>query len=275
MPRHLYEIMHNGYVKTYPDGSRDIYVAEGPIFRDKGFERVDVWEAEPRILLGEPRDKQDSVDRAKRRAKSRIKDLVLCNPFKYFVTFTLDKSKVDRYDVAAITKKLNTWLDNCVRRKGLIYVLVPELHKDGAVHFHGFINDALPVVDSGTLTKGDGKPRRPRSAAQRAEWLSQGARVVYNLPAWPLGFSTAIELYGDRRRAISYTCKYVVKALEKVGGRWYYSGGKLRWPQVAAFDADFEEVRAQAGEAAFYVDSLGGWMVFLHQEAGDYDAEIR
>lgn len=102
--------------------------------------------------------------------------MLLCHPHSF-------PEKVDRYDASAVTRKLNSWLDNQVRRKGLAYVLVAERHKDGAVHFHGFFNDALPVVDSGTLSIGGGKPRKPRSARERARWLEQGAHVVYNLPA--------------------------------------------------------------------------------------------
>ena len=105
--------------------------------------------------------------------------------------------------MAAITRKLSVWADNQVRRKGLCYILVPELHKDGAVHYHGIFNAALPVTDSGTISRsGKKRPQRPRSRAERARWLSDGGHVVYNLPSWTLGFTTAIELYGGRDKAI-------------------------------------------------------------------------
>ncbi len=109
--------------------------------------------------------------------------------------------------------------DNQVRRRGLLYVLVPELHADGAVHFHGFFNGALPVVDSGTLDTG-GKPRKPRSAAERARLIDSGAHIVYNLPAWTLGFTTAIELYGDYEAALD-TC---ASTSARRGRRWAVGG---------------------------------------------------
>lgn len=167
------------------------------------------------------------IIRSQRRARAKIKHLSHCMNAKYFVTLTLDKSKIDRYDISVIVKRLNTWLDNRVRRHGLQYILVPERHKDGAVHFHGFINDALPVVDSGTLTgvPGRKKPAKPRSDSERQRWLEAGARVVYNLPSWDYGFTTAIELYGDKSAAVSYVQKYITKDSVKVGGRWYYNGG--------------------------------------------------
>lgn len=160
-----------------------------------------------------------SAERARRRARAAISDLARSNDFRWFVTLTLDRERIDRYDVREITRRVNHWLDNQVRRAGLKYVLVPEHHKDGAVHFHGLFNDALEARDSGHR---DGEGHR-----------------IFNLPAWSLGFTTAIELYGDRRRAIGYVCKYIGKEAVKVGGRWYYSGGDLQKPSVETLDADY------------------------------------
>lgn len=153
-----------------------------------------------------------SSARAVRRARAQVRDLALCNPFTHFVTLTLDQSRVDRYDMIAITRKLNAWLSNQVQRRGLKYVLVPERHKDGAIHFHGFFNDVLDRVDSGTMIPpGGGKPRKPRSRAQRAAWEADGGRVVWNLPGWSLGFTTALELVGEYSQAVNYVCKYIGK----------------------------------------------------------------
>lgn len=182
--------------------------------------------------------------RALRRARRRVRDLALSNVFDYFVTLTLDKDRVDRYDIDAVGRKLRAWLSNNVQRKGLRYILVPELHKDGAIHFHGFFNAALAAVDSGALTNvpGHNRPVKPRSGAERRRWLDQGAQVVYNLPGWTLGFTTAIRLYGDYSAAVAYICKYIGKDSSKIGGRWYYSGGDLAEPVDMAVDATYREV---------------------------------
>ena len=239
-------ITHTARLKTHADGSVEVLAASRPVFREPGWEErgrggrkvapdpaataveaveLSVWDLERMEDQARQRD-SDSLARSKRRARTSVRDYALNTPFRYFVTLTLDGARVDRYDPAAVTRALNVWCDNQVRRKGLAYVLVAELHKDGAIHFHGFFNDALPVVDSGTMVPpGGGKPRRPRSAAQRAAWAAQGGRTVYNLPSWSLGFTTALELYGDRHAAVGYVCKYITKAQAKVGGRWYYSGG--------------------------------------------------
>lgn len=231
-------------------------VSNGYIFRESGFELSDKWDSELR-LPSEFSDAADNLARAKRRARAAVSDVALSNDFRYFVTLTLAPGKVDRYDPVEVTRKLNNWLDNHVRRDGLKYVLVPEYHKDGAIHFHGFFNGALAAVDSGTLDTGTGKPRKPRSAAQRAQWLAGGAHVVYNLPAWSLGYTTAIGLYGTPRAAVGYVCKYITKAQVKIGGRWYYSGGDLQRPTVELCDVDYEDFFDAYPGQIFSVDALG------------------
>lgn len=207
--------------------------------------------------------KMENIQRACRRASRRVRELSHCADFKYFVTLTLDAQKVDRYDPEQIIRKMNYWCDNQVRRKGLVYVLVPERHKDGAIHFHGFFNDALPVVDSGTISmKGRKRPIKPRSKAQRVQMLADGGRVVYNLPAWSLGFTTAIELYGEYNAAVSYTCKYLTKQVvdggQKIAGRWYYHGGDFKPYKESAGYMDYTAARAYLDNVAWAHD---GWKV--------------
>ncbi|MGM9619646.1 MAG: hypothetical protein ACI3W8_07440 [Oscillospiraceae bacterium] len=259
-------LRHNCREKIYPDGSVAVILSNRQVFREPGWEE----QRKSYILPEEPEDYMDgfsvrkaeqSEARAKRRAKNAVRDIARCNDFRWFVTLTLDAEKIDRYDVAAITKRLNQWLDNRVRRCGLAYALVPERHKDGAVHFHGFFNDALETTDSGTISlPGSKKPRRPRSAKQREEWLHNGGHAVFNLPAWDYGFTTAIELYGEREAAVTYVSKYISKAGERVGGRWYYSGGALRRPDVGFTDGDMEDYLAMA-DAVFFDEDFGAYLM--------------
>lgn len=255
------QIFHNGRAKIYPSGDVFISVFSSDILRESGWE-----ERRPR-----PRSAGTATGdtaRSKRRARSAVFDLAMSNDFRFFVTLTLDKKQVDRYDPAAVTRKLNVWLDNQVRRKGLKYVLVPELHKDGAIHFHGLFNDALRVIDSGTIDIGTGKPRKPRSARQREEWISAGGHVIYNLPGWSLGYTTAIELYGERAQAVNYVCKYITKAQEKIGGRWYYSGGDLARPDTVLFDVeDFSA--AAAGRQIFEIPGMSCWGCSWFEKRGE------
>lgn len=227
------EIGYSSRLKQYPNGYC-MTAASRNIFRLPG------WEADRKRKTGgggqdiSPEVRaRDNLRRSQQRAASALRDLALSNDWQYFVTFTLSADRVDRYDVQSMTRKLNRWLDNRVRRNGLRYIIVPELHKDGALHYHGLINDALPVTDSGTISRpGDKKPRKPRSKRQREEWLSDGGHVVYNLPDWEYGYSTAIELYGERLAAVRYVCKYITKAPEKIAGRWYYHSSNLDKPRI-------------------------------------------
>lgn len=179
--------------------------------------------------------------RAQRRARTQVRDLALANPFRYFVTLTFDKSRVDRWDDKEVLRVTRNWLDNTVRRYGLAYVLVPERHKDGAIHFHGFFNGAVEGVDSGHRT--------------------ERGQVIYNLPAWPWGFTTAIEVYGEYGAAVSYVCKYITKGTEKVGGRWYYHGGDLRKPDVEYINTDYASI--SQGLEAFTIEALGADVVTI------------
>lgn len=223
-------------------------VASKPIFPG-ALTPADPPEADPVEIVekeenGDENQKdKDNLERATRRAARKVKGLCHCAKFKYFVTLTLDPNKIDRFDVPTIIRKMSQWCDNKVRRNGLSYILIPEKHKNGAIHFHGFFTDALEVVDSGTISRpGRKKPQRPRSKRQREEWLAEGGHTVYNLPAWTLGFTTAIELYGEKQQAINYVCKYLTKQVtengDKIGGRWYYHGGKFEEPVIRTDNLD-------------------------------------
>lgn len=179
-------------------------------------------------------------DRRSRRAMSKLKDYVLCNPFEYFVTLTLSPDKIDRTDYSAVIHKLNKWLDNAVQRRQLQYVLVPEYHKDRrAIHFHGLINNRLPLVDSGTVSV-QGVKKPVKQSTYTRHYKGKECHTVYNIPSWCVGFSTAIELYGSRMRVARYIGKYLEKDFTKVGGRYYLHSNNLELPQVDYVDMDYD-----------------------------------
>lgn len=219
-------IAHNCIIYQYPHGNVDIVLSSAGDFIEPGWElsnKTDRKAPAPRAE-GKASEGDDRM-RSIRRARAAVRRLALANHFRWFVTLTLDGAKIDRYDTKAITKALNNWTDNMARRHGLAYILVPERHKDGAFHFHGFCTDCLQAVDSGHTDK-DG-------------------HTIYNLPQWRLGFSTAIELYGDYATAVAYVTKYIGKQDgERAMGRWYYSGGELAQPQKVYADMDYSETKA-------------------------------
>ena len=169
-----------------------------------------------------------------RRAKRRLSDYIRCNPdMDYFVTLTLSPEMIDRYDYSAIIKKLNNWLGNRVRRQGLKYILVPEHHKDGAVHFHGVMNDALSLSFSGRYL------RNGKAVTTVTE------KPIYNIANFDLGYTTAIKITGPNgtEAVANYVKKYITKDFKKVGGRYYLHGGSMQKPDyeyLRLSDYDFD-----------------------------------
>lgn len=227
MAKNVQEISHNAIIYSYPGGFTDVICASAPIFREPGWEAAFGSEKEPSVRPSarEKGKKSEGTDmeRSMRRARAKLRRLALANDFQYFVTLTLDPAKIDRYDGAAVTKALGQWCDNMVRRHGLRYILVPERHKDGAFHFHGFMaGSGLQATDSGHQI---------------------GGRPAYNLPQWTLGFTTAQPLYGEYPAAVAYCCKYIGKQEDQRPlGRWYYSGGALRQPDKTYCDLEYRAV---------------------------------
>lgn len=238
----------NARIRVYPDGSGSVCATVGNIRRGKkGAKPRSPWRNAVEMPVpreteqsaaerrdpgrsGGERHKAANTERARRRARAAVKELALCNQFEWFVTLTLDKEKIDRYDPAVVIRRASQWLSNAVRRRGLRYVLIPEHHKDGAIHFHGFMSGDLGAEWSGRRDK--------------------GGHEIYNLTAWTFGFSTAIRPYAGKkvfdtpqygteyRAAVAYCTKYISKQAEKIGGRWYYSGGDLKRPEVRYCDVE-------------------------------------
>lgn len=232
---------YNCRVKLYPTEKGGLLIAEemacsNPIFNPDGLE---LRGTRGKSRFGQPTPEAEKLSRSKSRASAKIRDLIYCNKFDYFVTLTLNGEKVDRSDYAAVMRKLNSYLANRVRRNGLYYVGVPELHKKGGFHFHFLMNDVLPLEYSGTVVRPTGgKPVKEKTAKYQRYDLDD-CKKVYNITDWELGFTTAIRLYGERGAVASYIGKYITKG-EKVGGRWYYSGGALKRPQFMYSNVDFD-----------------------------------
>lgn len=83
------------------------------------------------------------------RAKNVVKEYALCNPWDWWCTFTIDPQKYDRYNLDKYFKDFAKFLNNyngykCPDEYKVKYLLIPEQHKDGAWHMHGFIKGINP-----------------------------------------------------------------------------------------------------------------------------------
>lgn len=237
----------------------EVMVCSAPVFNGSGYEPLkDSFKA---VRRSDHEIDQNGDGSARRRAVRRLRDLIQCNDWSYFVTVTFDQSKIDRCDYGVVIRKVNTFLDNRVRRSGWSYVGVVEHHADHrGLHFHFLVNGDLRLVNSGTVLRPCGGRPVKLSTAIRQGYNKDQLRPVYNLAEWSLGFSTAIEVYGNVKALANYVGKYLTKSDEnKIGGRWFYHGGKLSEPEYKYNNLDFDSF---VGDVEF--DTDGGTFKILY-----------
>lgn len=150
-----------------------------------------------------------------KRTKSTIQDIVLCNDFDLFCTFTFDPNKIDRYNFNQCSSAMRRWFSHQRERslsfnKELKYLVIPEQHKDGAWHFHALLSGYTgSLKDTGIKTN--------------------SLRPIYNMTSFRLGFTTAVKV--DEKSGVStYITKYISKSFVKTfnGKRFFCSHGLSR-----------------------------------------------
>ncbi len=239
----------------------------------------------PRVLVGgsepseEPGDDlYDAPDNhsAVCRAKRSVLELGLCNEWKYFCTFTLDPQKYNRYNLKAWYKDFSQFIRD-QRKKyhvSLKYLLVPEMHVDGAWHMHGLLSDAPPLVSfRDRACRGEKLPDRLRNS-EYCSWADYECRFGFNSlsrvidPVPPLvSFRDRAcrgEKLPDRLRNseycswADYECRFGFNSLSRVIDPVAVSFYILKYISKA-FDAD-----ALASGAHRYYASLGLARATLH-----------
>ncbi|MCM1253971.1 MAG: hypothetical protein NC321_14225 [Clostridium sp.] len=180
--------------------------------------------------IGETSDKAQEA-RTRRQIyaiRRKIKGYALSNNFRWFVTLTFNPEKVDSFDYATAKTILLKWCRRMRNRhKRFDYLLVPELHKSGAVHFHGLLGN-IPAYFAEAINPKTGKP------------IIRHNRQVYNLTEWEYGFSDC-EKIESPERAASYITKYVTAALltdkNMYNKKRYFNSQGLSKPTVS-YDMD-------------------------------------
>lgn len=156
-------------------------------------------------------------NRSLRRTKTLVKDIILCNHFDYFCTFTFDKRKHNRYDVDHCKHVMHMWLHR-QREKSpdLKYLVVPELHKDGALHFHSLFKSY-----NGYLKKLNIK--------------TKSGRDMYNISSWRAGrISSAVPITDNPEAVANYVLKqYLIKDMPLFSGKKrYWCSQNLKRPET-------------------------------------------
>lgn len=177
----------NVRIKTFPNGRKQYFYSEKVKIED--FEI-----AEEVVHDG------SAVERKERENNSRavqvVYDLAKSNKWDWYVTLTFSSDVVDRYDYKACYEYIRLFAKNLSQYYSCRYLFIPELHEDGAYHFHGLIQGDLPVVPA--VNPKTGLPL-----------IVKGAQI-YNIPIYKAGFSNVSAVIKSDRIA-SYIAKYITK----------------------------------------------------------------
>lgn len=214
-----------------------------------------VYTVEDEIV--EKKKKLDNLSRSFRRTRSALYMYARQCNWEYFITLTYSPDKLEnRYDFSLCMKKVHTWINNCKKRKAenLLYLLVPEQHKDGAWHIHGLLcnTTGLTFTDSGKRYNG---------------------KIVYNLDDWKLGFSTATKVT-DTYKVSNYITKYITKDLCAItpGKQRYFVSKSIPKPKTFTALIDLDEVDSFIQEVA---DSCGADLEWQKDVSGYLDVNYK
>lgn len=225
------DLVYNARVKIYPDGTRNFTIFNRTVFNPEKIKTVqgsfmaqrmrEYWDLRRQLDYVDLKDIRS--DNAKR-IKEKVFDIAILNADRWTHMFTLTVSpdKLDRFNYFLCGKKVCKFFQNMSHRYDVEYLLIPELHKDGAIHFHGLMSSgSLPLLDSGKK--------------------DNAGRPIYNIKTYHYGFTTAVPLdAGTSEHVCKYITKYITKDLVRITPRsYYYSQGLKSQVEIEYFNTDF------------------------------------
>ena len=146
-------------------------------------------------------------------SRNRVVEIIKANSdFCYFFTGTFDPKKWNSKNFQEVFKPLRRFLQN----KGIKYILVPELHQSGAIHFHGVFNETVePYLDNFDLSKK--LPKRIRDGILKEN------RELFDFPTYAKRFGwVSIEKIRNLDAVACYVSKYITKSFEDEKNRISY-----------------------------------------------------
>lgn len=169
--------------------------------------------------------KEDNELRSFNRTKQKIYEYSRSAKWEKFITITFNPDKVDRFNYGECSRIVRQWLHNQRRNApDLQYLFVPELHKDGAIHFHGLLANTgnIKFVDSGKRTS--------------------TKQIIYNMKSWTYGFTTSTDVT-NIHSVSKYIGKYITKELCAVstGQQRYFVSQNLSESTASTFIVDNDE----------------------------------
>lgn len=150
-----------------------------------------------------------------KKVKTNIIDLAYNNKdkFDYFITLTFSDKEIGEYSHEKVIELLSKWIDNQKHQnKNMTYILVPEFHKSGRLHFHGLVGN-VPKWNFAAAINPHTKQKIKINGIQ-----------IYNLLNYKLGYTT-ISKIKSRDKVTNYISKYATKELItlKSKKRYWYS----------------------------------------------------
>ena len=123
-----------------------------------------------------------------------------------------------------VKKKIRTWLKAQREKYGKFrYIFIPELHKNGRLHFHGVTGGFSPKLTKARNTK-------------TGRLIKKNGKQVYNVDSYQLGFST-IKKIDSSEKVANYITKYITKDLLAIPSGYkqpkYFSSRGLIKPIVS------------------------------------------
>jgi hypothetical protein len=192
-------------------------------------------------IRGQAKDREESIRRAMHRAREKIYGYVIANEWEYWATQTFNSEAIDRYNLDEIVSRYNKKLKNLKSRKyqELKWLIVPEHHKDGAIHLHMFMS---------------GISKDSLKFTGRYHYSGGKKRPIYNwLDTVDYGFNYYLCI-GDlepleRVITTNYVTKYITKELVKkrFNKKMYWCSRGLREPSISStyvYDYDVETIKS-------------------------------
>lgn len=199
-------------------GDYSIYSYTSQIYKIVRFKHTEISIRLPGSYDRDQMQHYDSkLDQSFSRARKVVLEKALCNKWDWFCTLTIDPDRYNRHNLPRFYKDFSQWLRD-VRKAGhaVKYLLVPEMHKEGSWHLHGFFSGLPELISFSDLKK-------------------SGVNVPYKLVrggfyCWPayqerFGFGSFGKIRSPVRSAF-YISKYITKdrgsMVSDLGSKLYY-----------------------------------------------------
>jgi len=239
----------NSVATIYRDKT-NIFVPFAPYKKLKPGLELDKTHSE--LVVGTLREqsmnKEENIERSTRRARKDVSDLIKFNEFHWFGTITADPNVINRYDPEVVKTALHNWL-KAERRKyrDFGYVVIPELHKDGAIHFHTLFKDYPDFV--------------PAHNEKYQGQMQRKGRLIYNLAHPPFGH-TDFERIENKEAVSHYVLKYVTKDMPTFADKKrYWSSRNLKKP-TKLDDPSWFDVKTPPPGAKMHLNEWGVTMTY-------------